>query len=66
MFNDARLGGRETEKRETRSPSLSPFRDRFVLREMEKRLEGRCHADAVRWEDIADKLRDGKEGDGGF
>lgn len=36
-----------------------PFRDRFILREMEKRLEER-DADAVRWENIAGKLRDGK------
>ena len=35
------------------------FRDRFILREMEKRLQGR-DADAVRWENIAGKLRDGR------
>lgn len=36
-----------------------PFRDRFIFREMEKRLEER-DADAVRWENIAGKLKDGK------
>lgn len=40
------------------------FRDRFILREMEKRLEGR-DADAVRWENIAGKLRDGRRDGGG-
>lgn len=45
MFNDARrprLYGSERVGRETENAwSLSLFRDRFVLREMEKRLEGR-------------------------
>lgn len=41
---------------QTRATPRLSFRDRFVLREMEKRLEGR-DADAVRWENIAGKLK---------
>lgn len=41
-FNDARLEERKSRSRwKMRGPSLSSFRDRFVLREMEKRLGGR-------------------------